>query len=189
MPLILTIFKRFFQGPFSKVFYGYRVYTLQSLFIALLTASILCLTLLHIALAENGSDKLIDQWSKEKRQIREYILNDLERQGIKIPKTGSILFEAIVKPRPDAQNIFDYELRKLQVHIHNSTVNQKNTSKDILLHRNATDSPEGLLDGVMHGTIQLGDKEPPRKYFKLQTIRIYPIQSENDRITKGTKRK
>lgn len=63
-------------------------------------AALLAAGLLAVPPAQaQGNKALMEEWTRQKRQAREEVYQELKRQGA-VPRNGTITFEATVKPDP-----------------------------------------------------------------------------------------
>ncbi len=144
-----------------------------------LVLTILCLCLLcsEIGLTESGSDRLMQQWASRKMRIKEEILKDLDRQGIHLPRNGSLQFEALIKPNPESEGEIRYELWQLEV----TDQTESGSNDQSMLLGNAT-KPGG--SGMISGTIHLkkpGFSEGP---YKEGSIHIGPASEPEPNPTR-----
>lgn len=82
----------------------------------ILTRLCLAMALLVIAAgaAVAGNKDLMDNWAKNKQQIKQKVFDQLQKEG-KIPKNGEIYFEARTKPDPANKNNVLVEVDTIRV--------------------------------------------------------------------------
>lgn len=133
-----------------------------------LTVIVVCLLCPGHGLSESQSDRLMQQWTSRKMRIKNEILNDLQRQGIHLPGSGSLMFEALIKPNPGSDAEIIYEIRQLEVL--DQTVS--NSTDQFRCAGNATVMDDS---GTISGTIHLMETGTPGDPYKETLIHIGPI--------------
>ena len=185
--MILTIFNWTWFRRFCTAPYGNAMCPFLYFIISVLTTLTILMSVPYDALAENGSELLMRQWAARKQQIKEHILSDLRQKGFKLPKTGHVFLEAVVKPNPYGQNKYYYELRRLEISNDDDLTFQTQTADNHIIY-NSTNTSIRSRGVLLKGTIKL-NIGPPEAYFKEETIRIGPMPNTDPDNTKNTSRR